>query len=84
MKRTSPASSQRSRCLVWVNLVSPSHQDFAEAGPAAEVDRLVEVGVPQSSEQKRTLSRADRQVVTVIRVTQRPQFTLSDALGQRE
>ncbi len=32
------------------------------------------VGVPQSSEQKRTLSRADRQVVTVIRVTQRPQF----------
>ena len=30
------------------------------------------------------LRRADRQVVTVIRVTRRPQFTLSDALGQRE
>ena len=48
-------------------------------------DALTElVGVPQSLEQKRTLSRADRQVVTLIGVTQRPQFTLSDAVGQRE
>jgi hypothetical protein len=45
---------------------------------------ILRLGVPQSSEQKRTLSRADRQVVTVIRVPQRPQFTLGDALGQRE
>jgi hypothetical protein len=35
-------------------------------------------------EQKRTLSRADRQVVTVLGVTQRPQFTLSNAVGQCE
>ena len=44
----------------------------------------VQGGVPQSLEQKRTLSRADRQVVTVIGVTQRSQFTLGDAVGQRE
>jgi hypothetical protein len=43
-----------------------------------------DTGVPQSSEQKRTLSRADCQVVTVIGVTQRPQFTMSDAVGQCE
>src|SRR4051794_2999664 len=41
-------------------------------------------GVPQSLEQERTLSRAGRQIVTVLWVTQRPQFTLSNAVGQRE
>lgn len=41
-------------------------------------------GVPQSAEQKRTLSRADSQVVAVLGMMQRPQLTLSDAVGQRE
>jgi hypothetical protein len=54
------------------------HQDLA-ARPVFAV-----MGVPQSSEQKRTLSRADCQAATVIGVTQRPQFTLSDAVGQRK
>jgi len=45
---------------------------------------LAHHGVPQPSEQKRTLSRADCQVVTVIGVTHRPQFTLSDAVSERE
>jgi hypothetical protein len=42
------------------------------------------LGVPLSSEQKRTLSRTDFQVVAVIGMMQRPKFTLCDAVGQRE
>src|SRR5271157_5442805 len=41
-KRRSPASSQRSRCLVWVKSVSPPHQKRAEAGLAAEEDDPVD------------------------------------------
>ena len=45
MKRTSPASSQRSRCLVWVKSVSPRRSDLAEAGPRHRAIGLVQVDV---------------------------------------
>ena len=43
-----------------------------------------EVGVLQSSEQKRTLSRAGCQGAVIIGLIQRPQLTLRDAVGQGE
>ena len=42
------------------------------------------IGVPQSSEQKRTLSRAGGQVAVIIGLMQRPQLTLRDAVSQCE
>ena len=74
---TSSAGTPPVRMTSW----APAREATASSSPERTVAMT---GVPQSSEQKRTLSRADRQVVTVIGVTQRPQFTLSDAVGQRE
>jgi hypothetical protein len=41
----SPASSQRSRCAVWANLVSPRRRDLAEARPTDRGDGLVQEDV---------------------------------------